>query len=233
MQNNNNNNLELENLVDNYGRMVAALCRRMIRESDQARDAAQEVWLEVCKSLPDFRGEAKVSTWLYTIASRVILRYSRDERQYSTRFLRGFFHGPERKMIPVEYDYDKKLWIREMCDKCLTGILHCLDNESRILYLLRDVAELSYEECSKVMEWEESAIRQRVSRARRKLKSFLTDECMLFNPQGQCKCRMNKLVKDIDLPGEYRKLHQITKAAHFLRVSEQILPEQNFWKNYL
>ena len=48
-----------EDIVATYGRLVSSLCRRMIREEETVRDAVQEVWLEVMKSLPSFRGEAK------------------------------------------------------------------------------------------------------------------------------------------------------------------------------
>jgi hypothetical protein len=48
------------------------------------------------------------------------------ERIHSTKFLRDFFHGEERK-YPEDEDVDRELWVRQMYDQCLTGILHCLD----------------------------------------------------------------------------------------------------------
>lgn len=118
--------------------MVASICRRMIQNRETAEDAVQEVWLEVNKSLKTFRGEAKVTTWLYTITSRVVMKLARDERKYSTRFLRNYFHGDDIA-VSVYEDFDKQLWVKEMCDKCLTGTLHCLDNEARLAYILRDI----------------------------------------------------------------------------------------------
>ena len=109
-------------LVNDYGSMVSAICRRMIQDEEIARDAAQEIWLEVTESLPSFQGRSKFSTWLYTIASRVTMRYAKQERIYSTKYLRDYFRGGERD-IPDDMDIDRKIWVKEMCDKCLTGTL--------------------------------------------------------------------------------------------------------------
>jgi RNA polymerase sigma-70 factor (ECF subfamily) len=127
-------------LIEDYGRMVSSICRRMIQDED----SAQEVWLEVMKSLPSFQGAAKVSTWIYTIAARVAKRHAHHDRVYSTRFLSDYFREGERE-LPDSRDFDQNLWVRQMCDRCLTGILHCLEPDARIAYILRDMAGLPYD----------------------------------------------------------------------------------------
>jgi RNA polymerase sigma factor (sigma-70 family) len=72
-----NNNLTIEYIIENYGKMVNSICRRMIQNRDTVEDAVQEVWLEVNKSLKSFRGESKISTWLYKITSRVVMRMAK------------------------------------------------------------------------------------------------------------------------------------------------------------
>ncbi|MBI4672040.1 MAG: sigma-70 family RNA polymerase sigma factor [Chloroflexi bacterium] len=104
-------------LVENYGRMVSSLCRRMIDDEETARDAAQEAWLEIIKSLPSFRGDSKVSTWIYAITCRVVMHRAQAEKIYSTRFLKGYFHEKERDLPSFSHDWEKKLWVKEMCDK--------------------------------------------------------------------------------------------------------------------
>lgn len=95
MNDDNCNGLTIEYIVENYGSMVTSICRRMIQNEEAAKDASQEVWLEVVKSLKSFRGESKITTWLYSIASRVVNRLSKEERQYSTRFLSNYYHGED------------------------------------------------------------------------------------------------------------------------------------------
>lgn len=221
-----------DQLVYGYGSMVSAICGRMIQEEETAREAAQEIWLEVIKSLPSFQGRSKLSTWLYTIAYRMAIRYARKEQIYSRRFLRDYFRNGERD-FPDDGDIDEKIWVKEMCDKCLTGILHCLNNEARIAYIFRDIVRLPYEEISQILHKETSSVRQLISRSRRKLKHFLDNECALHNPEGPCACRMKKLVMEMDLPQEYKKLRQIVARANVFKEAEQVLPRKNYWEKFL
>jgi RNA polymerase sigma-70 factor (ECF subfamily) len=215
-----------------YGKMVSAICRRMLQNNEIAEDAAQEVWLEVIKSYSQFDNRSKISTWIYTITHRVVLRYAAHERLYSTRFLKSYFHGEDREP-PLAIDYDHTLWVKQMCDKCLTGVLHCLDNEARIAYIFRDVAGLSYPEITAVLGKEEFAVRQIISRSRRKLKNFLNDECLLYNSNGNCRCRMRKMALKVNLPIEYEKLRNSIKQIYFFRNSEKVMPGPNYWEKYL
>jgi RNA polymerase sigma-70 factor (ECF subfamily) len=152
----------------------------------------------------------------------VILRQAKNEKVYSTQYLSEYFRNGERES-PFEQEVDKRRWIKEMCDKCLTGILHCLSNQDRLLYILYDIAGLSHREISMITEEQESTVRKKVSRSRKKLHNFLNEECVLFKPDGNCSCRMKKHVLGIDLPSEYQKLKKTVKDIHFFRESRQIL----------
>ena len=221
----------LETIAAEFGRLVSTVCRKMIQNEEVAREAAQEVWLEIARSLKNFRGESKISTWIFAITKRVALKYAVNERTHSTRFLSGYFRRDEEIEIPVASDVEKDIWIRQMCDSCLTGMLHCLENDVRLAYLLRDIAGLSYHEIAVIMERKEPAIRQIVARSRNRLRNFLNNECCLYAPEGRCNCRMKKHVMEIDLPGEYRKLRKTAKVADFLKASGRVLLERNFWEN--
>lgn len=204
MQAENSSNMTIEYIVENYGSMVASICRRMIQNKEAAKDAVQEVWLEVAKSLKSFRGESKISTWLYTITSRVVIRLAKEEHQYSTRFLSSYYHGDDIE-APEYEGFDKQLWVWEMCDKCLTGTLHCLDNESRLAYILRDITSISYGEIAEILMRDELGVRKMISRSRNKLRNFLNDECILKNAHSKCKCRMSKWVKEVNLQAIRRR----------------------------
>lgn len=230
--NNNQENICLNDLVQTYGPLVSSICRRMVQNEEDARDAAQEAWTEILRGLPGFRGEAGLSTWIYTITSRSVMRYTQREKIYSTRFLRDYFHGDQLE-VPCNIDYDKHIWIKEMCDKCLTGILHCLPAENRMAYLFRDMVQLSYADIAAILEINPETARKIVSRCRRKLKNFLNDECTLYNPEGNCKCRMKELVTDIKLPQEYLKIRLFARRANLYLESRQVLPQKNYWEKYV
>jgi RNA polymerase sigma-70 factor (ECF subfamily) len=113
------------------------------------------------------------------------------------------------------------------------GILHCLNNEARIAYIFRDIVQLPYEEISQIMRKDTSAVRQLISRSRRKLRHFLENECALHNPNGTCACRMKKMVMEMDLPKEYKKLRKIVDRANVFKEAEQVLPRKNYWEKFL
>jgi len=218
--------------ITEYGKMVSILSKRMISNTMVAEEAAQEVWLAVLKSLPSFREKSKLSTWIYAIAKRVISKYATNERHHSVRFLHDFVTGDDRE-IPVELDMDEDLWIKSECDRCLTGLFHCLTNEARMIYIFRDVIQLPFREVAAIMDMDESAVRKTLSRSRTKLRSFLNGNCRIFNPNSDCKCRMNTLLEGIDLPGEYQRIRDIGKRVSIFRQAEEVLPTKNYWGKYV
>lgn len=221
-------NISQQQLIEEYGPLVSSLCRRMLSDQATAEDTAQEVWIEVINSLPTFRGESKLSTWLYKIAYRVISRQAKKERLNDTRELKTAFRENDKFESELAGP-ERRLWVKEMCNKCLNAILHCLSNESRMIYIFREIVRLSYEEIADVVEKDSAAIRKTLSRAKEKLNNFLNDECYLYNPEGNCSCRMRSLVIEIDLKGEYEKLKNYVAKADLFLQSEEVLPKKNYW----
>lgn len=226
------NALSLDSLARDYGKMVSSVCRRMIMEDETARDAAQQVWVEITRSFPSFRGESKISTWIYTITRRVAADFAVHEKTYSLRFVREYFNSGDIDP-PADVDLDRGLWVRQTCDRCVTAMLHCVDNEARLAHIFRDVAELDYAEIAEILDTDEAAVRKMVSRSRKRINSFLSERCALYNPQGDCRCRIKKHVDTVNLAAEYEKIGRMVRRLNFFRKSEMILPGKNYWKNLL
>jgi RNA polymerase sigma factor (sigma-70 family) len=216
-------------VVEQYGRLVSSICWRMTRDQDAARDAAQEVWVAVLEGLPRFRGESALSTWIYTIARRVVCRYTQAQRTDSMRLLGAAYEAPGELAPPDVPDLDHDLWVREMCDLCISGMLQCLEPDMRLAYLLREIAELDCDDVAAVLEVEPASARQMVSRARRKLNRFMSGHCALANPAGACRCRMRRRVQGIDLPAEFARLRTTANRARVIKESEEVLPLKNYW----
>ena len=226
------NNLSLDTIARVYGKMVSSVCRRMIMDEETARDAAQQVWVEVTKSFPSFRGESKISTWIYPITRRVAADIAVNEKKYSVRFVRDYFNSPGIDP-PANIDLDKAIWVKQTCDRCVTAMLHCVDNETRLAHIFRDVVELDYAEIARVLEKDEPAIRQMVSRSRKRINSFLSERCTIYNPKGDCRCRIKKHVTEVNLAAEYQKIGEMVRRINFYRKSEMILPGKNYWESLL
>ena len=222
-----------DNEISEYGKMISIISNRMISNKETARDAAQEVWIEILNSISSFKNESKLSTWIYTIAKRVIYKYAVNERNYSLQFLHDFLDGDDRILPANVGNFEKDLWVKEECDRCLTGLFHCLTNEVRMIYLFRDVIQLPYSEIARIMDKDEQYIRKIVSRARSRLKNFLNDECMIFNPNSKCKCRMKTLLTNINLPQEYQKIRDLGKHISIIVQADKLLPAKNYWEQYI
>src|ERR1700688_678946 len=63
-----------EELVDRYKTLVFALIARTVQDRSRAEDLAQDVFLRIHRGLPYFRGEARLSTWIYRIVANVCLQ---------------------------------------------------------------------------------------------------------------------------------------------------------------
>jgi RNA polymerase sigma factor (sigma-70 family) len=224
--------LSLESIAHQYGRMVSSICRRMIGNEETARDAAQQVWVEITKNYPSFRGESKISTWIYTITRRVAADFAVNEKTYSLRFVRDYFNGADIDP-PADIDMDRAIWVRQTCDQCVTAMLHCVDNETRLAHIFRDIAQLDYAEIASILEKDEAAVRQMVSRSRKRINSFLSDRCTIYNPKGDCRCRIKKHVVEVNLAAEYEKIDKMVRRVNFYSKSEMLLPGKNYWENFL
>jgi len=145
-------------IINKYGKLVSSIANRVLYNDEDKKDAMQDAWLEVIKSLNTFRGDSKLSTWIYSIAYRAILRYSKKEKKYSEKSYDIFFNQKEILEIPVAAG--KEEWIRDTCDNCITAFLHCLSPEDRLSFIFREIAKVSFSEISNVMDKDERAVRK-------------------------------------------------------------------------
>ena len=216
----------LNDIVKQYGTLVSSISHRMIQNKEVAKEAVQEAWYEIIKSIESFNGESELSTWIYTICKRTILRYARNERTATMSELRAF-----RNLSEIEYsdtDKNERDWIKERCDWCLTAQNHCLNNDARMIFTFRITLGLPYKQISKIMEMTEENIRQISSRSVSRITSFMNDTCPLYNPQGTCKCRICKQVTSLDLEKEYTSLQKIIRLVDIYQKLEKELSRKNY-----
>src|SRR5215475_15120347 len=139
-----------QEIVRLYQHKVFNLVFRMIGSREEAEDVAQEVFVTVFKSIDQFRGDAKFSTWLYRIAAN----HCKNRIKYLSRrhtSQNGLDDVPEHHMAdggsaPVQSHVDPPDAILEgrQLEKLMQEAIAGLDDEHRLLVLLRDVEELSY-----------------------------------------------------------------------------------------
>jgi RNA polymerase sigma-70 factor, ECF subfamily len=157
-----------EELVRAYQHRVFGVAVRMLAQRAEAEDVAQEVFLRVHRSIGEFRGEAKLSTWLYAITSRLCLnRLASGERRHVRE-------GEETLMRLPSGDVGAAAALeRDERDAALQQAIAALPEERRIVVVLRDVEGLSYEEIAQALDLEPGTVRSRLHRARMDLKDKL------------------------------------------------------------
>lgn len=76
--------MEFETIYKQYWDKVFRLCMGFVNDYSAAQDLAQESFISVWKHLPDFRGEAKIGTWIYRIATNNCLRQLENRKRIKT-----------------------------------------------------------------------------------------------------------------------------------------------------
>jgi RNA polymerase sigma-70 factor (ECF subfamily) len=167
-------------IVRLYQHKVFSLIYRMIGNHEEAEDLAQEVFVTVFKSIDSFRGDSKFSTWLYRVAAN----HCKNRIKYLSRRSRttgaGLDGVPEHAMedagsAPLQSHIDAPDKILEglQLEKLLSQAIADLDEDHRLLIVLRDVEELSYQEIAEITGLNEGTVKSRLHRARMAIKEHI------------------------------------------------------------
>jgi RNA polymerase sigma-70 factor (ECF subfamily) len=156
-------------LVAKYQRKLLRLVLRLVRDSAEAEDVAQEAFIKAYRALPNFRGESAFYTWLYRIGVNTAKNWliahgrraptstevdSEEAENYEEGDLLRDVDTPERMLMSKQ--------IAETVNKAMEG----LPEELRTAITLREIDGLSYEEIAEVMECPIGTVRSRIFRAR-------------------------------------------------------------------
>lgn len=165
-------------MVEEYRDRVFSLTYRMLGSREEAEDLAQEVFITIFKSIDSFRGDSKFSTWLYRVTANhcknrikyLARRHDRDRTELTERVEGGggaTLAAPRPSARP-----DAQLEGAQM-EQILQQAIAELDEEQRILVILRDVEDLSYEEICAITELPDGTVKSRLHRARMALRKKL------------------------------------------------------------
>ncbi len=182
----------VERLVLSIQDRVHGLAVRMLWDSEDARDATQEILIRVVTRLGTFRGASSFSTWVYRVAANYLLtaRQSRLEEQRYTfsRFGAELDEGLSDQGAP-HGSAETALLLEEVKIGCTLGMLQCLDRPHRLAYVLGEILEMEGKEAARVLGIAPAAFRKRLSRARDAVVAFTQAKCGLVNPDRPCRCR--------------------------------------------
>ena len=163
----------LAELVKKYEQTVYNFAFKICRDKEKAEHTMQETFLSMVKSLYQFSGKSKLSTWLYTVVSNHCLMLARANKKHAFASLDDDFISDvgvdDWKIIPEKVTENNEL--KEALDKAVEK----LPPDYRIVFMLRDVEGLSTEETGKVMKLSVPAVKSRLHRARAFLRNELNE----------------------------------------------------------
>jgi RNA polymerase sigma factor (sigma-70 family) len=183
----------LESLVLRHQRWIYNIALRMLFHPQDAEDASQEILVKAITHLSTFRGESQFRTWLYRIAANHLLNVKRASRRIESRTFdeyRRELHGVADADLPdpTAVSADVQLYVHEARIGCTSAMLLCLDAEQRLVYVLGAIFGVSDRVGAELLETSRDNFRQKLTRARRDLRSFMNDECGLVKTSNPCRC---------------------------------------------
>jgi len=213
----------LEDLVERHQAWIYNIVLRMVYLPEDAEDATQEVLIKLVTKLSTFEGRSSFRTWLYRIVVNHVLNMKRARAETVGWTFAKYGEGlasaadkepPDQASVPA----DVKLLIDEARIGCTSGMLLCLTREQRLVYVLGEIFGVSDTVGAELLETSRDNFRQKLSRARRDLHSFMQERCGLVNTANPCRCA-KKTQAFIDA-GYVNPSNLLFASAHVARVRE-------------
>ncbi len=173
--------IAFDQLMIAHQQRVMATAWRMLGNTEDARDAAQEVFLRVYKHLPKYDARQDFSGWLY----RIVINVCRDvARKRGNRFS-SFEAEQEAGTLPamVSHDNSERAAMQAEEQAIVMKALSTLSEKERAAIVLRDLEGIATDEVARILGSSATTVRSQISTARTKIKQYRDR----FLKGGQCK----------------------------------------------
>ncbi len=150
-------------LINAYSKSVYNIALNFFSERDIASDVTQEIFIKLYHNLDKFREEKSFTSWVFAVSRNYCIDYWRKNRKYldnSQELNENIGSGqpsPEENLI------------RESEIAVLRKRIACLEPDLRLILILRDIHDLSYQEIAERFSIPEGTVKSRINRARLKL----------------------------------------------------------------
>jgi len=205
-----------QKIHDDFRPRILRYLTRMVGEIE-AEDLTQEVFIRIGRALKSFRGESKLSTWIYQIATNVAVD--------RLRRLSAFSGNAEKLPIEdiTEIEEDKQIWtgegkasteqrvIRQEMNGCIRQIIETLPETYRSIIVLSELEGFKDTEIADILGLSLQATKIRLHRARTRLKKELKTSCVFYRDEN------NEFACDRKFP--FMQIMDINPLPNFKRES--------------
>ncbi len=160
-------------IVKRWERKIFALCFGMLGREDEARDAAQEAFVAAYRNIGNFRGEAKVSSWLHRIAVNQCLTTKRRARTRSEEYLDDESHEEERVFVASAIYSPSNQTEQAERNVLVRQAVGSLPIDLRQVVVMKEFEDMTFQEISDTLEIPLSTVKSRLYTALKQLRSKL------------------------------------------------------------
>jgi RNA polymerase sigma-70 factor (ECF subfamily) len=164
-------------LVEKYQLLVVNTCKSFVHNMHDAEDISQDVFIEVFNSAHKFRGESKLSTWIYRITVNKSLNFIRDHKKQSLfQSIGNTLFGTSRSLDLRSNSYADRPDLQAENNERKANLYQAIDalpERQRIAFNLNKFEDLSYREIAEVMQLSVSSVESLMHRAKLNLQKSL------------------------------------------------------------
>ncbi|MDX1272737.1 sigma-70 family RNA polymerase sigma factor [Bizionia paragorgiae] len=164
-------------LIDAYEQKVFSTCISFVPNKEDAEDISQEVFIEVFKSISKFKGDSKLSTWIFRIATNKCLEFIR-KKNTKKRF--AFLQAITGNAIPIdktdyftEINHPGILLENKELNTTLFKAINSLPESQSVVFTLHKIDNKSYQEIAEITQRSLSSVESVMFRAKKNLQNLL------------------------------------------------------------
>jgi RNA polymerase sigma factor (sigma-70 family) len=181
----------LEKLLSRHQTFIYNVTWKMVLNPQDAEDITQDIIIKVITKLSQFNNKSLFRTWLYRIVVNHILNCKKQRREL--QFTDFATVGNMIDQLPDSELSDNEQSrfagvTEDVRISCTAGMLLCLDREQRMTFILGAIFNIDHKLGAEILEITPDNFRQRLSRARKDLHSFMHNKCGLVNKLNPCRC---------------------------------------------
>ncbi len=172
-----------KSIVDSYQDMVYNTVLGILQNEADAEDVTQEVFIKVFESISSFKGESKLSTWIYRIAvSKSLDHIRKKKRKKRFAFIQSLYGKNDQQVIdPPDFFHPGVNVENKENASVLFKAMEQLPANQKTAFVLNKVEGLSYLEIGEIMKLSDSAVDALLHRAKGNLRKILKDYYTGFN----------------------------------------------------
>ena len=162
-------------IVETWQDMVFNTAIGFLQNAEDAEDTAQEVFVQVFESVASFKGESKISTWIYRITvSKCLDHLRKKKRKKRFAFIQSLYGKNDNLVIdPPDFFHPGVKAENKENAAVLFKAIEQLPLNQRTAFILNKVENLSYREVGEILDLSESAVDSLLQRAKKNLQSVL------------------------------------------------------------